>query len=577
MDSPYRSAPGSQTAQRPRDAGIVGDIIEQFADRFAFYRELIQNAIDANTESIEVTIRYDDGRKILTALVEDHGDGMPREIIEDGLLVLFKSTKENDDSKIGKFGIGFVSVLAVEPSVVRVISSHGGIRHTLHLYPDFSYELFDSGRTTKTGSTVELEISMEPDKIEDFVTASWQALIRWCRHASVMITLSAYGPGGKVIKNERVDRPLALDGALAWVQRATSDGKISAVVGVTERPYAAFFNHGLLLYETREPLLGTLSFVIQDARLGHTLSRDNVRRDENFDNALDFLRDLAESLPAEVVRRLHDALLNSDAGKYRKLASNVHSASIDIDQAEWPLPLIEPLGSKISTSVEAYREGGRWTAARSSSLTKAMAAAGIPVVSRAQLAVGLQADNAEWFSNLPGASPDWDSDLQDDDDAWYWDLCSREREVHHHLTLVSPVTPSGSDMLLLDTLSDLLGQVFRRPSKILLAKLEGAYGSALFVSGGHDSAFVGGRPDAPWVLDTEHARSNPFRLLRRPALILNCRSNCIAAARKKAAVESYLAAELLVRILLLDREKLDLSRSEALLERGLETLLRGAR
>lgn len=573
MDSPYRSAPGAQTAQRPRDAGIVGDIIEQFADRYAFYRELIQNSIDANTESIEVTLRYDDSRKILTVAVEDHGDGMPREIIEDGLLVLFKSTKENDDSKIGKFGIGFVSVLAVEPGVVRVISSHGGIRYTLHLYPDFSYELFDSGRTTKTGTTVELEVPIEPEKVQDFVMASWRALNRWCRHATVMITMSASGPGGSKFKSERVDRPLALDGALAAVQRSTTDGQISAVVGLTERPYAAFFNHGLLLFETNEPLLGKLSFVIQDGRLGHTLSRDNVRRDDNFDTALDFVRDLASWLPAEIVRKFHEALHHSEQGVYQRLATTVHRAGISIGHDEWPLPLMDPIGSKTSTSVDSYRDGGRWTADRRSPLTTAMAAAGIPVVSRGRATVGSSAESDEWFSQLPNVKPGSAHEKQDF--GWFLEVCSHEREVHQHLTLVSPVMVTGVDLALIDMLSDVLERAIRRPSKIIFAKFEGACMGALFLAGGHESAFIGNGPDRAWVLETEEALRNPFRLLRRPALVLNCGATRVKVARKKAQLEPYVAAEMLARMLLLERQKLDARLSEVLLERALDTLLRG--
>ena len=41
MDSPYRSAPAPETAAAPRDPGIVGDVIAQFADPLAFYRGLI--------------------------------------------------------------------------------------------------------------------------------------------------------------------------------------------------------------------------------------------------------------------------------------------------------------------------------------------------------------------------------------------------------------------------------------------------------------------------------------------------------------------------------------------------------
>lgn len=575
MDSPYRSAPGAQSAQRPRDAGIVGDIIEQFADRFAFFRELVQNSIDANTESIEVSLRYDDAQKSLTVSVEDRGDGMPQEIIENGLLVLFRSTKEKDDSKIGKFGIGFVSVLAVEPSVVRVISSHGGTKHTLHLYPDFSYELFDSGRTSKTGTTVVLEVPMKAEQVEDFVMATWEALNRWCRHATVMITLAAHGAGGQSILSERVDRPLALDKALASVARTTTDGSISAVVGLTESPYSAFFNHGLLLYETREPLVGNFSFVIQDARLGHTLSRDNVRRDRNFERALDFVRELARSLQTEIIHQMHEALLDPEPQPYQVLARTVHRLRTEIDHDQWPLPLMDPVASKVATSMEAFRLSGAWTATRRTPVTAALAAAGIPVVNRGRATASNYSESDWWFSDVV-KQKDWGGSLTEDE-TWFTDLCGDEQEVHHHLTLVSPLTTSGSDLVFLDILSDLLHRVHRRPSEIIIAKLEGAYRGALSVSGGPSGAFLGSGPDQPWILDRAQATRNPFRILKRPALILNSESTPIEAVRRKAETEPYVAAESMARLLLLGCDKLDTDRSEELLENGLDVLMRGLR
>ncbi len=574
MDSPYRSAPGVQSAQRPRDAGIVGDIIEQFADRFAFFRELVQNSIDANTENIEVTLRYDDAQKLLIVAVEDRGDGMPQEVIEDGLLVLFRSTKENDDSKIGKFGIGFVSVLAVEPNVVRVISSHGGTRHTLHLYPDFSYELFDSGRTSKTGTTVELEIPMKADQVEDFVMATWGALYRWCRHATVMITLTAHGPGGKRILSERIDRPLALEKALASVARSTPDGSISAVVGLTETPYSAFFNHGLLLYETKEPLVGNFSFVIQDASLGHTLSRDNVRRDDNFDRALDFVQELGRSLHAEIIREMHASLLLPEHKPYQLLARTLYSRGAEIDLEQWPLPLMDPLASNVATSIGAFRISGGWTANRRSPVTAALTAVGIPVVNRARATVSNYSESDGWFSDvLEGKN--WGGSSSEEN--WFTELCSDAQDVHNHFTLASPIALTKFDLVLFDILSDLLDRVHRRPSEIVLAKLNGAHSGTLSVAGGHDSAFAAGGPEQPWILDRPRAIRNPFRLLQRPALVLNSLSAPVDAARHKAETEPYVAAETLARILLLGRDKLDKSRSEALLEHGMDALLQGNR
>ena len=163
MTDPYRDSALDVPAEAPRDPGIVGDVIAQFADPKAFYRELIQNAIDAGSPSVEVKLDYDEAAQRIRVAVRDRGEGMTREIIEKQLLVLFRSTKEQDRSKIGKFGIGFVSVLAPNPEVVAVHTARDGKRLALHLYRDLSYELFDAGPATQNGTTVELEIAVPRD------------------------------------------------------------------------------------------------------------------------------------------------------------------------------------------------------------------------------------------------------------------------------------------------------------------------------------------------------------------------------------------------------------------------------
>ena len=118
---------------------LVRDLVDQFDRPLDFYRELIQNAIDAGSNRIDVTLEWQPpdpavpgakvegepmGRAVIR--VEDDGEGMDEHVIDEYLLVLFRSTKEDDFTKIGKFGIGFVSVFAPRPDLVRVYTSKGG-------------------------------------------------------------------------------------------------------------------------------------------------------------------------------------------------------------------------------------------------------------------------------------------------------------------------------------------------------------------------------------------------------------------------------------------------------------------
>ncbi|TPW17409.1 MAG: hypothetical protein FD126_3658, partial [Elusimicrobia bacterium] len=100
---------------------LVKELVDQFDEPLDFYRELIQNSIDAGSNRIDVSLERvtgEDGKARAVIRLEDDGEGMDEAVINDYLLVLFKSTKEDDYTKIGKFGIGFVSVFAPQPERV---------------------------------------------------------------------------------------------------------------------------------------------------------------------------------------------------------------------------------------------------------------------------------------------------------------------------------------------------------------------------------------------------------------------------------------------------------------------------
>src|SRR5262245_53282464 len=103
-------------------------MVRQFADPHAYYRELVQNSIDAGATRVDVSLSFvsDNGgdaaadaaavtQGVLHIAVADDGGGMDQATIERGLLVLFRSTKDGDPTKIGKFGVGFFSVFAAGP------------------------------------------------------------------------------------------------------------------------------------------------------------------------------------------------------------------------------------------------------------------------------------------------------------------------------------------------------------------------------------------------------------------------------------------------------------------------------
>ena len=525
MTDPYRDSPQEVPADVPRDPGIVGDVIAQFADAKAFLRELVQNSIDAGTPSIQIELHHDANAQQMHVTVRDRGEGMTREIVENQLLVLFRSTKERDPTKIGKFGIGFVSVLAPNPDVVIVQTVRDKRRIALHLYRDLTYELFDAGPATQNGTSVELHIPLAVDEVDAFIRDSELALVRWCRHASVPIELSARG------STRRIDRPLGIEDAVIAVQRTVDDGQLTAIVGiVVGKPYAGFFNHGLMLHETSS-LFGKLAVKIQDARLGHTISRDDVRRDDHYRRAVQLVEELAErELPAAIASAMAIAV-DDDLERYHALLDAVVYAGVELEREQWRFSVVEPFRGRMSIAANEIAAGLVWGSASSTPLTKLVAAQGVPIVRTAHATVGV---------------------------ALRQSLRVMVRDVAAELTAITPVNESDGDVALLRLLDELFDRVHRSPTAIVLAKLDGVFADRLAISGTSENAHV---------VNPEQAMRNPFALLRRGVLALSVAHPHVRAARSG---DPIVASSHLARAVLLQHGLLDDDRSHAIVDYVLE-------
>lgn len=288
--------------------GIVEELVHQFTDPFAFYRELIQNSIDAGSTRIEVSLAYRPSPKkgLLLVSVCDWGEGMNRDVIENYLVTKFRSTKEHDLTKIGKFGIGFVSIFACKPDVVTVDTGRDGEFWRVLFRADTTWELLKLNEPLE-GTRVTLHKEMGPGDYESFVAKSKDALSRWCRHSDVDVTFTAGRPDGSAPPPPTpVKEPLTVD-APFQVEHLEDGTHIIAGPARVSPPVTGMYNRGLTLLETTEPLEPGVTMKIVSRYLEHTLTRDNVRRDRHFSRAMSLARDLVKDklltqLPAELVR-----------------------------------------------------------------------------------------------------------------------------------------------------------------------------------------------------------------------------------------------------------------------------------
>ncbi len=285
---------------------LVEELVHQFTDPFAFYRELIQNSIDAGSTRIEVTLAYRPGPQTGLGLitVADWGEGMNRDLIENYLVTKFRSTKEHDLTKIGKFGIGFVSIFACAPDAVTVETGRDGEAWRVLFRADTTWELLKLSEPVE-GTRVTLHKEMTGPAWEEFVARSREALGRWCRHSDVDVVFAAGRADGAAPPPHAPVREPLLVNAPFQVEHVEDGTHIIAGPAREAPAPTGLYNRGLTLLETTEPMVPGVALKIVSRYLEHTLTRDNVRRDRHFSKALALARALVEGallrqLPAEL-------------------------------------------------------------------------------------------------------------------------------------------------------------------------------------------------------------------------------------------------------------------------------------
>ena len=540
----YRDAAPGEEAPRGDDGGIVGDVVRQFADPYAFYRELVQNAIDAGATRVRVRIdRGPDGD--VHCAVQDDGKGMDSETIESKLLVLFRSGKESNPDAIGKFGIGFASVLALEPERVTVKTAprtEPGRGYTLHLFADYRYELFEHG-AERPGTTVTLRVPAQTDAAaREHAARSRNALRAWCEHATLPIdlfvdpALASETPAGTEAAAERISGPLALAGA-AITHRATV-GDTEIVVGLAGNTRGRFYNRGLLLFDTERAGRGAdrggwipgLTFKVQDPHLEHTLSRDDVRRDGHFRRVMAAVLDTARG---PLQRAMVQAMQERAADRKRYAALAEVSSPSPLDLRELPLRWLHPIEGRWWTRAER----GLRVAPEPGTITEQLARRGLGVVDGAALG-RLRVHLAASRLHL--------------DDEWL-----------ERATAIRPIEPSPSDSLWLAQVSEAVAAVYREPIDMRLADVFGRDEGAVCVGDPGDDE----TPGAPFA----------WLRFRRAPLVLNHRHPLVRRCRTLAETNLDRAASLTTRGVLVSVGALDERRSEALAVTEIDALAGSAR
>lgn len=274
---------------------VFKNLVDQFSDPFTCLRELVQNAMDAGTENIEISAHYLDDPGGALIEVRDYGSGMTRDAIDTKLTRLFASDKENDLTKIGKFGIGFVSVFSLKPELVIVDTGSEGEYWRIAFDGGTDFAIFHLEEPIE-GTSVRIYKLMLEGEFDSFRDRAQSTIKSWCRHSAISITFN----------DETINSDLLVESPIR-VDERSAVGRFN--VGLIEEktcPYG-FYNSGLTLIESTQSQYPGVTYKILSNYLEHTLTRDAVIKDANYYKVMERLQELIEE---DLFKAVLEALKN---------------------------------------------------------------------------------------------------------------------------------------------------------------------------------------------------------------------------------------------------------------------------
>ena len=206
-------------------------------DPWIFVRELLQNARDAGARSVSITIEAHEGQTRVWC--RDDGEGMGYEHAKRYLFSLYASSKEQHRNQVGRFGVGFWSILRFEPARIVIRSrprnaSHGGAWQVT-----LDGELQHAERAAidmQPGTEIILERpGFDPDDARRVFDAADQNARFLCQRDDPDEPLPI------TINGRKVNAPFALAAPSSSFRR----GRVRGVVGLGRAPRVELFSRGL--------------------------------------------------------------------------------------------------------------------------------------------------------------------------------------------------------------------------------------------------------------------------------------------------------------------------------------------
>jgi hypothetical protein len=313
---------------------LLERLVAQFESPYDFLRELVQNAMDAGSDRVEVTLEShplrggEPDELIFELTVIDTGAGMDEAIIDQELTRLFASSKSGDRTMAGGFGIGFVSVFAWEPEVVLVHTGRGGESWELLFYADRSFDKVALEDPIE-GTTISLFRRGRKAERAAIAEAVRDSLWRWCRFCPLELSFEDLDGDDPAELIQDSPEPPEL-GLGAGLTQAEVRGETTLRVSFAVPANAVFLRRGLILAEggpkqllaSAAEKLGRSAEHLQiwadSPLLRTTLARDKVLDDDGRTAVERRLLELLGKLRGDLLAHL-EALAATGAGELDEL------------------------------------------------------------------------------------------------------------------------------------------------------------------------------------------------------------------------------------------------------------------
>jgi transglutaminase-like putative cysteine protease len=206
-------------------------------DPWIFVRELLQNARDAGAS--KVVIEVEERGAVTRISCRDDGEGMTYEHARRYLFSLYASSKEDRANQVGRFGVGFWSILRFDPAriIIRSRPREAGPGEAWQVILDGALQTAERSSITMAPGT---EIILErpagdgSDDRRVFEAAHQNARFLCCRDApAVPLPITVNG------------RLANAEFALAPPNSAFHSGHVRGVVGLGNAPRVELFSRGL--------------------------------------------------------------------------------------------------------------------------------------------------------------------------------------------------------------------------------------------------------------------------------------------------------------------------------------------